>query len=439
MSDDDPLIPQLLLLFILLLVNFAFSCAEIAIISTNTNKLERLSASGNKQAGRLLQLKQLPSKFLATIQVGNTLAGFLASAFAADKIAVRFTRWLDGRNLPLSLSMVNNLSLVLITIILSYFTIVFAELVPKRIAMKYTEKISLAISWPVAAVSHVFAPLVWLLSASANGVLRLMHIDPQAADEEITEEEIRMMVDAGTQTGAIDAEEKKIIHNVFEFDNKTAAEVMTHRTEIVLLWLEEEDSVWEKTIIDHRFTYYPICGEDQDDIVGVLNSKEYFRLLDKKREHVMDAAVRSAQFIPESVRTDVLFRNMKKNRNHFAVVLDEYGGMSGVVTMNDLLEELVGDLEDDQTAPPERPEIEAIDEHTWRVDGTANLSEVAAALGVKLPVEEYDTFAAMVFGLLGTVPEDGQQPELEQFGLTVRVTDIREHRLESAEVSVSTV
>lgn len=436
MPEDDPLIPQFILLFILIAVNFAFSCAEFAIISTNANKLERLSASGDKRAARLLNLVQSPSKFLATIQVGNTLAGFLASAFAANNIAYRLTNWLINTGVPLSPSLINNISVIFITVLLSYFTIVLGELLPKRIAMRYTEKISLTVSLPVLVVSRLFAPLVWLLSLSANTLLRLLHVDPQAAEERITEEEIRMMVDAGSETGAIDAVEQSIIHNIFEFDDKSASEVMTHRTEILSLWMEDDDTEWEKTITQNRFTYYPICGEDQDDIVGILNSKEYLRLPDKSRSAALKHAVRAAQFVPESVRTDVLFRNMKKNRNHFAVVLDEYGGMSGVVTMSDLLEELVGDLEDDQTAPPERPAIERINDNTWRVEGTAPLEDVAEALGVDLPLNEYDSFAGMVFGLLGTVPEDGQQPVLTEFGLTVRVTDIREHRLDSAEVTV---
>ncbi|MDR1663722.1 MAG: hemolysin family protein, partial [Clostridiales bacterium] len=407
MPDDGPLIQQLLVLFVLIMVGFAFSCAEIAIISINKNKMEQLAASGNKNAGRLLRLTKDPSKYLAAIQLGTTFAGFLASAFAADNISARFTRWLTEMEIALPVSVVHNLSVILITLLLSYFSIVIGELVPKRIAMKYSEKISLFVAGPMIFISTVLKPLVWMLSASANGLLRLLHINPNASEEEITEEEIRLMVDAGSEKGAIDENEKDIIHNLFEFDNMVASEVMTHRTEITLLWMEESDADWERIIKENRFTHYPICGDDQDDIVGVLNSKEYFRLDDKRREVVMNEAVRTAQFVPESVRTDMLFRNMKKNRNHFAVVLDEYGGMSGVVTMNDLLEELVGDLEDDHTAPPERPEIERIDEDTWRVEGTAPLDEVAEMLDVKLPVDEYDTFSAMVFGLLGTVPEDG--------------------------------
>jgi putative hemolysin len=436
-APDGPLIRQLLFLFVFILVGFIFSCAEIAVLSANQNKLERLSADGDKRAARLLKLTKFPSKFLATIQLGVTIASLLASAFAADRLASRFTIWMLSFSTPFPPSAVKNFSIIVITLALSYCSIVLGELVPKRIAMKYAERLSLMLSGPVLVVSNVFRPVVFILSASANALLRLFRIDPIETFEDVTEEEIRMMVDQGSETGAIDADEKDIIHNVFEFDNITAANVMTHRTDVILLWLEDGDAEWDKTIIEHKFTFYPICGDDQDDVVGILNSKDYFRLANKTRESLLANAVRPVQFVPESVRTDVLFRNMKKNRNHFAVVLDEYGGMSGVVTMNDLLEELVGDLEDDSDAPIDLPEIEKIGDGTWRVDGTAPLEKVAENIGVRLPVDEYDSFAAFVFGLLGTVPEDGQTPELNEYGLNVRVTEIHEHRLGSALVSVT--
>jgi putative hemolysin len=420
------------------MVGFLFSCFEIAVISSNKNKLERLSSDGDKRAARLLRLTKLPSKFLATIQVGNTLAGFLASAFAAGSIASRLTNWFVGRGARASAQEANTIAVVLVTVALSYFSIVLGELIPKRIAMKYSEKISLAASGVIFAVSLVFAPVVFVLSASANAVLRLFKIYPDAPEDEVTEEEIRMMVDAGSDSGAIEEDEKDIIHNLFEFDDLTAAEVMTHRTEIISLWQDGDWDDWNKVISENRLAFFPIFGEDQDDVVGVLNSKDYFRLFDKGRDSVMQNAVRPAQFVPESVKADRLFRNMKKSRNHFAVVLDEYGGVSGVVTMNDLLEELVGDLDDDQTAPPERPEIECLGEGVWRVSGTAPLVDVAERLGAHLPSDEYDTFSAMVFGMLGTVPEDGQTPELFAHGLLVRVTEIRDHRLESAEVTFAT-
>ena len=288
----------------------------------------------------------------------------------------------------------------------------------------------------VCFISRVFSPVVSLLTASTNGMLRLLGIDPTSVDEQITEEEIRMMVDEGSKKGAINHSEKEMIQNVFEFDDKTAEEVMTHRTEVSLLWLEESDEQWEKTIIESRHTNYPVCDETTDDIIGVLNTKDYFRLKDKSRENVMKHAVRPPYFVPESVRADVLFRNMKQSRNHFAIVLDEYGGMSGIITIKDLLELIVGDFDDE--TPPEEPKllIERVDSHTWKINGLTSLKSVSEALNVSLPDDEYETFSGFVFGILGYIPEDGSTPEVEGYGLNIKVLQIREHQLEKAIVYV---
>ena len=298
--------------------------------------------------------------------------------------------------------------------------------------MKYSEKLALGLSGLVQFVSSIFSPIVWLLTVSTNGLLQLVGVDPHAADDDITEEEIRMMVDRGSEKGAINHTEKEMIQNVFEFDDKNAEDVMIHRTDVVVLWLDETPEQWEKTIIESRYSIYPVCDETTDNIVGVLKAKDFFRLKDKTRENILEYAVKPAYFVPETVRTDVLFRNMKQSRNHFAIVLDEYGGMSGIITMKDLLEELVGDLEDDDTLPRQRPLIERIDTRTWRVQGVAPLELVSRQIGVKLPEEEYETFAGLVFGLLGYIPDDGSTPELEEFGLVIKVTEIKDHQLEKA-------
>jgi putative hemolysin len=425
---------QLFLQFILILLNAVFACAEIAVISMNDAKLAKLTAAGDKRAVKLSALTGQPARFLATIQVGITFAGFLGSAFAADNFSDRLVNWLLKLGVGIPEKTLDTISVILITLILSYFTLVLGELVPKRIAMKNAEKLALAISGLVYFISKVFAPLVWLLTISTNGMLSLFGIDPYAADDEITEEEIRMMVDEGSEKGAIDPEEKVMIQNVFEFDDKTAREIMTHRTEVSLLWLDESDEQWEKTIIESRHMMYPVCNETTDDIVGVLNAKYYFRLKDKTRENVLKNAVKPAYFVPETVKADVLFRNMKKNRQHFAVVLDEFGGMNGIITMSDLLEELVGDLEDDMTIPAEPVPVERVDSHTWKVLGSAPLDEVSKQIGVILPEDEYDTFGGFVFGMLGYVPEDGSTPELEAYDLNIKILRITDHQIEKAVV-----
>lgn len=430
--SDSPLIWLFLLQLVFIFFNALFACAEIAVITMNDNKLAKLAAAGDRRALRLARLTEQPSSFLATIQVGITLVNLLSSAVATENFSDRLVSWFLSVGVNIPVSIINVFSVAIITVALTYFTVLLGELIPKRLAMKKAEQIALGMSGLIYVVSRIFTPAVWLFTVSTNGLLRLLGIDPNAEDEENAEEEIRMILDAGEQKGTIQPDEREMIRNIFEFNDTTAGEIMTHRTEVTLLWLDETDEQWEQTISESRYSIYPICSDSPDDIVGILHAKDYYRLKDKSRDEVMKKAVKPAYFVPESVLADVLFRNMKKTRNHFAVVVDEYGGMSGIITMNDLLEELVGDLEDDVSVPEELPLIERIDSKTWRIQGAAPLDEVSKQLGVLLPEEEYETFGGLVFGILGNIPPDGSTPELEEFGLKIKVIEIRERRLEQA-------
>lgn len=278
---------------------------------------------------------------------------------------------------------------------------------------------------------------MWLLTASTNAVLRLLGIDPNAEEETVSEEEIRMMVDVGTQKGTIDYEEKQFIQNVFEFDDLTAGEIATHRTDLTILWLEESMEEWAATIHNSRHTRYPVCGESADDVVGILNAKNYFRLTDRSREIVMEQAVETPYFVPDSVKADVLFRNMKGSCHPLAVVLDEYGGMTGIVTINDLVEQLVGDLGEEDVCRSAPPLIEAMDSCTWKIRGEAPLEEIAQVLGITLPCENFDTFNGLVFGAIAAIPEDGSTIEVETAGLMIRVTEIRNHQVVTALVCLA--
>jgi putative hemolysin len=435
MAKGDPLLWQLLLLFCLILVNSFFTCAEIALISLNKSKLEKMSSSGNRQAKRILALTLQPAKFIASVQVVITLAGFLSSAFAANSFSGRLANWLVSRGVTIPAATLSTISLVFITLILSYFTLVLGELLPKRIALKKADTLAFAISGPVLFFARLFAPAVWLLTKSTNGLLRLIGINPDTDAYVVTEEEIRIMIDVGSASGNIKDGEKEILHNVFEFDKKTAGEVMTHRRNTVMLRLEDSDEEWEKTISGNRHDFFPVYGKSPDDIVGVLKSRDYFCLKDRRRETVIAIALKPVQLVPITVRIDVLFARMKKNRNHFAVVLDEHGGMMGIVTMKDIMEELVGSLNTDSSLPPERPLIRKSGSDTWIVNGALSLTKAAEEFGVSLPVERYDTFAGFVFSLLGRIPEDGSRDELEEGELKIKILDVREHRLEKALVT----
>ena len=427
----------IILQIVLIALNAIFACAEIAVLSINETKLERMADQGDKRAKRLFKLTREPAKFLATIQVAITLSGFLGSAFAADSFSEPLVAWILSLGVKIPENTLDTIAVVLITLILSYFTLVFGELVPKRVAMKKAEALGLGISGLVSGISSVFKPIVWFLSVSTNGVLRLLGIDPNESDEQVNEEEILMMVDAGSEKGAIDEQEKEFIQNVFEFDDLTAEEIAVHRTEVTFLWMEDPMEEWVKTIHDSRHTLYPVCDGSPDNIVGILNAKDYFRLEDRSREEVMREAVKTPFFVPETIKADVLFRKMKKTRNVMAIVLDEYGGMVGIITLNDLIEQLVGDLGED-TAEEEaaEPHVEQLDENTWAIVGNAELQDIEEALGVDIGLEEVETFTGLVFGELDMIPSDGPQDiELDFKGLHIHITKVEDHQIDYAIVT----
>ena len=427
----------IILQIVLIALNAIFACAEIAVLSINETKLERMAEQGDKRAKRLWRLTREPAKFLATIQVAITLSGFLGSAFAADSFSEPLVKWILSLGVKIPENTLDTIAVVVITLILSYFTLVFGELVPKRVAMKKAETLGLGISGLVSGISSVFKPIVWFLSVSTNGVLRLLGIDPNEADEQVNEEEILMMVDAGSEKGAIDEQEKEFIQNVFEFDDLTAEEIAVHRTEVTFLWMEDPMEEWVKTIHDSRHTLYPVCDGSPDNIVGILNAKDYFRLEERSRENVMAEAVKAPFFVPETIKADVLFRKMKKTRNVMAIVLDEYGGMVGIITLNDLIEQLVGDLGED-TAEEEaaEPHVEQLDENTWAIVGNAELQDIEEALGVDIGLEEVETFTGLVFGELDMIPSDGPQDiELDFKGLHIHITRVEDHQIDYAIVT----
>ncbi len=429
-----------LLLFQIILIglNAIFASAEIAVLSINEAKLERMANEGNSKAKRLFKLTREPAKFLATIQVAITLSGFLGSAFAADNFSEPLVDWVLSLGVNLPRESLDAVAVIVITLILSYFTLIFGELVPKRLAMKKSESIAMGISGLVSGIAVLFRPIVWFLSVSTNLVLRLCGVDPNEAEDEVSEEEIRMMVDVGSEKGTIDTQEKEFIQNVFEFNDITAGEIAIHRTDVTLLWVEDDVASWETTIFEERHTLYPVCDGSADNVIGILNAKDYFPLKDKAKENILAAAVHPAFFVPETIKADVLFRNMKKSRNSMAVVLDEYGGMVGIVTMQDLVEELVGDLNDDipdQNDP--EPYIEKIDDNNWKIHGNVALDILEEATGLELATEDYDTFTGMVFDALGAVPSDGEQKiSLELSSIIVHIQKIEAHQIEAATITI---
>lgn len=424
----------MLLQLILILVNGWFAATEVAVLSVNEAKLRHDAEDGDKVAEQLLRLSESPNKFLSTIQVCITLAGFLGSAFAADQFASRLADAIKGF-VGIDPAVLNSICVVIITLILSYFTLVFGELVPKRIAMHHPDKMARLACGVLRFCSSAFKPIVWLLSASTNGVLRLIGIDPNAEPEEVTEEEIRMMVDMGGETGAIEETEKEMIENIFEFNNLSAEDVMTHRTDVTSIWVGDDHDTILKTIRESGLSRFPVYDEDMDDIVGVLSSRSFLLNAAAEQPRPIRDLIREAYFVPETVQADALFRDMQKKRIHMAIVVDEYGGMSGIVTMEDLLEEIVGNIYD-ETDHKVEAEIELVEDDTWRVAGTASLEDIADALDIDLPLEEeYDTLGGLIFSQFTTIPQDGSTPEVTVHGLHIQVEKIEDHRVEYALVT----
>ena len=433
---NNSIISLLLIQIILIALNAVFASAELAVLSVNESKINRLAERGSKKARRLRKLLKEPAKFLSTIQIAITLSGFLGSAFAADGFSDPLVDWLVGLGATLSRNTLDTLSVIFITLVLSYFTLIFGELVPKRIAMKKSEALALKVSGIVSGISVLFKPIVWLLSVSTNTVLRMLGIDPNETEEQICEEDIRMMVETGGETGAIDKDEQIFIQNVFEFDDLSVGEILTHRTDLTMLWLEDTDETWEKVICSSSFSRYPVCDGSPDRVVGVLNAKVYLREKDKSRDNIMCSALEPAYFVPETVKADVLFRNMKQTHNTFAVVLDEYGGLTGVVTIQDLIEKLVGALQEKTSiSETAEPQIKQIDCNTWEISGNAELDEIERAIGVTFDTEYINTFTGYIFDRLKGIPDDGQTNiELKLDNISVTIKEIKDHQVVLAEI-----
>jgi len=421
---------------ILILLNAFFAASEIALISLNDARIRSLADKGDVKAARIEKLMDEPSRFLATIQIGITLAGFLASAFASETFAGPLVRVLQEAGVGWPTGVLKTISMIVITILLSYFTLVLGELVPKRVAMKKAQPIAYFSIGPLQFLSAVTKPVVSLLSLSTNFVVRLFGIDPHDEDDEVTEEEIRLMVDIGEETGAIHEMEKRMINNIFEFDNKTVGNIMTHRTDIVALPADADLQEVLQVVNTEKFSRIPVYEGNLDNIVGMLYAKDLFQFLSEGSNRggfSLLKIVRPPYFVASSKPTDQLFREMQRRKTHIAVIIDEYGGTAGLVTIEDLLEEIVGNIFDEYDE--EEKDFEQIDDNTFLIRGTADLDEVQELLQVKLPVDDYETLSGFVIGQLGRIPGRKDKPSIEYEGLIMKVEEVEEKRVSVVKVS----
>ncbi|MFZ5943122.1 MAG: hemolysin family protein [Bacillota bacterium] len=421
---------ELLILFLLILLNAFFAASEIALISLNDNKIKMLAEEGDKKAQLIKNLLKEPSRFLATIQIGITLAGFLASAFASESFADRLVAVIQSKGIPVSPTLIKPFVVIIITLILAYFTLVLGELVPKRLGMQKSENISRFSAAPLTFLAWITAPFVKLLTFSTNSVIKLLGSDPHAHEENVTEEEIRLMIDVGEEKGTIQEIEKEMINNIFDFDDKTASDIMTHRTEIVGIPIDLSLEEIIKVISDEEFTRIPVYGNSIDNIIGILHVKDLIKFINTSSSTQFDLhkIIRQPLFVPESKKANELFKELQESKVHMAVVIDEYGGTGGIITIEDLLEEIVGNIFDEYDFE-ETEMFEKLDENTYLFDGTIDLDQVEKVLGIKLPTDEYETLSGYLIGHLGKIPVAGDKPVIELDEILFKVEEIDEKRI----------
>ena len=421
---------RILLLIILVMINAFFSGAEIALISLNDKLIKKQSEEGNKKAKQLYAFLSEPSKFLATIQIGITLAGFLASAFATESFVDDLVIAVMKTGLPVAESIIRTVSLIIITIVLSYFTLVFGELIPKRVAMQKADIISRIAVGPLTIISRLTSPFVKLLTVSTNFFIKLFGGNPTAADDEwVTEEEIRMMMEVGEEKGVIQDAEKEMIDNVFEFDDKRVSEIMTPRTDIIGIRADSQLKYVIGVMDKEKYTRIPVYKENIDNVVGILHVKDLIQFFQSnEKEFNLAEIIRSPYFIPESKKIDELFAELKKYKVHLAVVIDEYGGTAGIVTMEDLVEEIVGNIFDEYDI--EEKDIEYIDNNTFIFDGSISLDKAKETLNEDFPVDDFDTLGGFIIDLLGRIPEQEETPVVETENIIFKVVKMEGKRIE---------
>ncbi len=418
---------QIIVLVILILLNAYFAASEIAFISLNDAKIEKQAKEGNKKAKQIEKMLKEPSKFLATIQIGITLAGFLSSAFASDTFADMLAPVLNTWIPAVSIGVWKSISIILITIILSFFTLVFGELVPKRLAMKHYEKIAFGTIGVIRGISIVTAPFVKLLTVVTNGISKIFGVG-ENEEETVTEEEIKMMIDQGEEKGTIKEEEKELINNVFEFNDITVSEIMRHRKDIfaVDINISTEELLDELSQEEYRYSRIPVYDETIDEIKGILYVKDVLKNINKKNFKVKNV-VKDAYFISQNRLINEVFKELQKNKMQIAIIVDEYGGTAGLITMEDILEELVGDIYDEYDK--EEKEYEKIDENTYILAGSLPIYDVNKLLNAGIPEGDYDTISGFLQEELGRIPEDEEKPVIETDRVTYKIEEYEDKRI----------
>lgn len=420
------MIMQILLLVILTLVNAFFASAEMAIVSVNKNKMKMLANEGHKKAKALCKLINEPTKFLSTIQVGITLAGFFASASAATGISEQLGNFLTDINVPYG----HQIAFIGVTIILSYFTLVFGELVPKRVALKKSEKIAMVSLRPVIIISKVTAPFIKILSLSTSLIVRLIGLDNGDLEEVVTKDELKSFIEAGEEHGAINESEKEMIEGIFKFDNTKVEKVMTPRTEVYCINISEPLSSYLDELLHMRYSRVPVYEDDIDNIIGILYMKDF--MIEAKNESFRNVNIKNIlkepYFVHEGKKVQDLFKLLQKSQRHIAVIIDEYGGFSGIITIEDLLEEIVGEINDEDDSSEKR--IIRVGENSFLVDGLTTLDELNDELNIDIQLDDIDTVSGFIINLIGSIPSKKSENIIEYNDITFKIDKLGEKRIE---------
>ncbi len=436
--DPDPsmsLTVQLLFLLLLILINAFFASAEMAVVSVNKNRIKILAQDGNKKAKLLLKLYDEPNKFLSTIQVAITLAGFLASAVAATSMSDDIAGFLAKFGIPYT----TQISVALVTLALSYVSLVFGELYPKRMALQYSEKIAMACVKPILFISKISKPFVWLLSASVALLLRITGVKDTNIEEQYSEEEIKSLLEVGQETGLIKETGKEMITSIFEFDDKLAYEVMTPRTDVYMININDNLADYVDELLEERYARVPVYERDSDNIIGILYMKDF---MIEARKHGFEnvdikGLLRKPYFVPESKNIDDLFRELQHSKVHIAILIDEYGGFSGIVTIEDLIEEVMGNIDDEYD--DHEAKLEQLDENTYLLDGQYYIDDLNDELLLNLESEEHETIGGLIIDLLGEIPDEDDKEEriVELDNCTFKIESVKDRRIDKVKLHIA--
>ena len=435
-SSPDPapnnIMAQFILIGILTLINAFFASAQMAIVSLNKNKIKHLAEEGNKKAQLLVKLIEEPTKFLSTIQIGITLAGFLSSASAATGISNNFAGYLNNFNVPYS----QQIALASITIALSYIMLVFGEAFPKRIALQKSEAIAMFSVVPIIYISKLVAPFVWLLSASTNVLVKITGLSSKKIEEKLSKEEIKSLIAVGQERGAINETAKKMINNIIEFDDKSATEVMTPRTEVFLIDINDPVTQFLDELLEGKYSRVPVYDGDVDNIIGILHMKDF--IIEARTNGFENVNIKnilhSPYLVNESKNIDELFRELKKAKNHMAVLIDEYGGFSGIVTTKDLIEEVMGNIDDEYDY--DEPDIIKVDNNTYIVDGLLSIDDLNDNLDLNLVSENYNTIGGFLVSLMGCIPKNNENKTIEYENVIFKIEEVKERRIGKIKICI---